>query len=429
MNNNKFLFEIIPSIIIILTPALLIAGPFLSDMGITIVAILFIINSFRNDLSKYFKNIFFKFFLIFCIILIISSLLSNNILISLKNSFFYFRFGIFSLCFWYLLDKNSKILIYLFYSIIVCFFSLVIDGYIQYFFGKNLFGVEMYRESRVSSFFGPELILGSYLSRFFPILFALFIFLDQQLKFKSKLLLSFVTLIFILTEGLILLSGERLALFFMNLSAIFIILMIKEYRIYRLLTYIVSLFLIFLLLFSLPVTKQRIVDQTVNDFTGKNYEKNSRNDKIYIFSKTHDGLYVSGIKMFLDNKFFGVGPRQFRNECKKYHVSEFSCSTHPHNTYIELLSEAGIFSFLMVIGLFILIIYLCIKQFLYKFNKNKKMYFNDIQLCLLSAIIISLWPFSPSGSFFNNWMCIIYYFPVGIFLWQNSLNEQMFKNK
>lgn len=429
MNNNKFLFEIIPSIIIILTPALLIAGPFLSDMGITIVAILFIINSFRNDLSKYFKNIFFKFFLIFCIILIISSLLSNNILISLKNSFFYFRFGIFSLCFWYLLDKNSKILIYLFYSIIVCFFSLVIDGYIQYFFGKNLFGVEMYRESRVSSFFGPELILGSYLSRFFPILFALFIFLDQQLKFKSKLLLSFVTLIFILTEGLILLSGERLALFFMNLSAIFIILMIKEYRIYRLLTYIVSLFLIFLLLFSLPVTKQRIVDQTVNDFTGKNYEKNSRNDKIYIFSKTHDGLYVSGIKMFLDNKFFGVGPRQFRNECKKYRVSEFSCDTHPHNTYIELLSEAGIFSFLMVIGLFILIIYLCIKQFLYKFNKNKKMYFNDIQLCLLSAIIISLWPFSPSGSFFNNWMCIIYYFPVGIFLWQNSLNEQMFKNK
>ena len=429
MNNNKFLFEIIPSIIIILIPALLITGPFLSDMGITIVAILFIINSFRNDLSKYFKNIFFNFFLIFCIILIISSLLSNNILISLKNSFFYFRFGIFSLCFWYLLDKNSKILIYLFYSIIFCFFSLVIDGYVQYFFGKNLFGVEMYRESRVSSFFGPELILGSYLSRFFPILFALFIFLDQQLKFKSKLLLSFVTLIFILTEGLILLSGERLALFFMNLSAIFIILMIKEYRIYRLLTYIVSLFLIFLLLFSLPVTKQRIVDQTVNDFTGKNYEKNSRNDKIYIFSKTHDGLYVSGIKMFLDNKFFGVGPRQFRNECKKYHVSEFSCSTHPHNTYIELLSEAGIFSFLMVIGLFILIIYLCIKQFVYKFNKNKKMYFNDIQLCLLSAIIISLWPFSPSGSFFNNWMCIIYYFPVGIFLWQNSLNEKMFKNK
>jgi len=324
-----------------------------------------------------------------------------------------------------LIDKNSKILIYLFYSIVACFFSLIVDGYFQYFLGKNLFGVEMYREFRVSSFFGPELILGSYLSRFFPILFALFIFLDQQLKFKSKLLLSFVTLIFILTEGLILLSGERLALFFMNLSAIFIIIMIKEYRVYRLWTYVTSLFLIFLLLFSFPVTKQRIIDQTINDFTGKN----SGDNKIYIFSKTHDGLYESGIKIFLDNKFFGVGPRQFRNECKRYRVSEFSCDTHPHNTYIELLSEAGIFSFLMVIGLFILIIFLCMKQFLYKFKTNKKIYFSDIQLCLLSAILISLWPFSPSGSFFNNWMSIVYYFPVGIFLWQSSLNEKMFKKK
>ena len=418
MTNQKFLFETIPSSIIILIPALLITGPFLSDLGVSIVAILFIINSFKNNLSEYFKNIFFSFFLIFCIFLIISSLLSNNILISLKNSFFYFRFGVFSLCFWYLIDKNSKILIYLFYSIAICFFSLIVDGYFQYFFGKNLFGVEIYREFRVSSFFGSELILGSYLCRFFPILFALFIYLDQQLKFKSKLLLSFVTIIFILTEGLILLSGERLALFFMNLSAIFIIFMIKDYRIYRLWTYVVSLVLIFLLLFFLPITKQRIIDQTINDFTGKN----SGDEKIYIFSKTHDGLYESGVKIFLDNKIFGVGPRQFRNECKKYRVSEFSCDTHPHNTYIELLSEAGIFSFLIVIGLFILIIYLCIKQFLYKFSKNKKIYFSDIQLCLLSAIIISLWPFSPSGSFFNNWMSIVYYFPVGIFLWQNSLN-------
>ena len=249
--------------------------------------------------------------------------------------------------------------------------------------------------------------------------------MDQQLKFKSKLLLSFVTLVFILTEGLILLSGERLALFFMNLSAIFIILMIKEYWIYRLWTYIMSLVLILILLFSFPITKQRIIDQTINDFKGKNVDDR----KLYIFSKTHHSLYESGIKIFLDNKFFGVGPRQFRNECKKYQVSEFSCDTHPHHTYIELLSESGIFSFLIVAGLFFLIIYLCISQFLSKFSKNNKIYFSDIQLCLLSAIIISLWPFSPSGSFFNNWMSIVYYYPVGIFLWQNSLNKKILINK
>ena len=75
-----------------------------------------------------------------------------------------------------LLEKNINLLKYLFISILICYSSLIIDGYIQYFFGKNLFGIELYKDYRVSSFFGSELILGSYLARFFPILFGLFIF-------------------------------------------------------------------------------------------------------------------------------------------------------------------------------------------------------------------------------------------------------------
>ena len=53
MKNEKIFFEIIPSYIIILMPVLLITGPFLSDLGVTIVAILFLINSKINNLSKY----------------------------------------------------------------------------------------------------------------------------------------------------------------------------------------------------------------------------------------------------------------------------------------------------------------------------------------------------------------------------------------
>ena len=199
----------------------------------------------------------------------------------------------------------------------------------------------------------------------------------------------------------------------MNLSAIFIILMIKDYRTYRLLTYTVSLILMVTLLFVFPMTKNRIIDQTLNDLVGKKPE----NGKVYIFSKPHNDMYIAGMRIFFDNKFFGVGPRQFRNECKNYPVSSYSCETHPHNTYIELLSEAGIFAFLIVAILFSLIIFFSSKQFFSKFFKSKKIYFNDFQICLISAIIISLWPFSPNGSFFNNWLSIVYYYPVGIFLW------------
>ena len=412
MKNQIFFFNSIPSWIIIFMPALLISGPFLSDLGLSLVAILFIVNSIKNKLIKYYDNYYFKFFLIFCLILVISSLLSNNTIISLKNSLFYFRFGIFSLCFWYLLERNKFLLKYLFISTLLCFSSLIIDGYFQYFFGKNLFGYTLYNNYRVSSFFGSELILGSYLARFFPILFGLFIFLDKEKK--NKLLLCFVTIVFILSEGLIFISGERLALFFMNLSAVYIILMLKEYRTYRLWTYILSLSLIILLLNFVPNSKKRIIDQTIYDFT-RNTE-----DKVYIFSKPHNDMYITAYKIFLENKFFGVGPRQYRNSCNKYSVSEYSCETHPHNTYLELLSEAGIFAFLIVAILLILLTYISIKHLIFKFIHGKEGVVNDLEVCLLSAILISLWPFSPSGSFFNNWMSIVYYFPVGLLLWQRS---------
>ena len=132
-------------------------------------------------------------------------------------------------------------------------------------------------------------------------------------------------------------------------------------------------------------------------------------------------MYTAAYRMFLDNKFFGVGPRQFRNECKRYPVSEYSCETHPHNTYIELLSESGVFSFIIVFSVFVYVCFVSFKHFIYKFKKNNKKILNDFEVCLLSALIISLWPLSPSGSFFNNWMSIVYFLPVGIILWQIDL--------
>ena len=67
-------------------------------------------------------------------------------------------------------------------------------GYFQYFTRENLFGLKI-NEVRVSSFFGDELIMGSYLSRLFPLLFALFLF-----KKKQKFEIYFIGALFILVE-------------------------------------------------------------------------------------------------------------------------------------------------------------------------------------------------------------------------------------
>ena len=64
-----------------------------------------------------------------------------------------------------------KILKDIFYCIFACFFVLILDGFLQYFSGENILGWKIQNDGRVSSFFGDEKILGSYLSRLWPIFF------------------------------------------------------------------------------------------------------------------------------------------------------------------------------------------------------------------------------------------------------------------
>ena len=47
---------------------------------------------------------------------------------------------------------------------------------------------------------------------------------------------------------------------------------------------------------------------------------------------------------------------------------------------------------------------------------KKKRYLTDYQVCLLAGILITVWPFSPNGNFFNNWLAIVYSLPIGFYL-------------
>ena len=67
MQNQKLIFDTIPTWIIIFIPFFLITGPFLSDLGISLVAIIFLINSIKNNLTKYYNNYYFKFFIFFLV--------------------------------------------------------------------------------------------------------------------------------------------------------------------------------------------------------------------------------------------------------------------------------------------------------------------------------------------------------------------------
>ena len=182
---------------------------------------------------------------------------------------------------------------------------------------------------------------------------------------------------------------------------------------------LISIFFIFLISLKFPIYKERIFDQTLtqlNISTEKNEKivDQIKNKDFYIFSYRHNQHIISAYNIFLDNKVIGIGPKNFRNICKeeKYNINEYSCTTHPHNTYVQLLSETGLVGFTIVTLVFFSLIFFAFKKFKFLLIKKKPM-FNSYQISLISAIFITLWPFAPSGSFFNNWISIIYFFPIG----------------
>jgi O-antigen ligase len=418
--NYKLIFIDIPSVLTALLPFFLITGPFLPDLAISICCIIFVVNSFCRSLKKYFVSKFFLFFIFFWFILILSSLLSDEKVYSLNTSFFYIRFGIFSLSTWFLLDNNKILIKYFFFIFLFCFVILILDSYLQFFVGFNIFGWKIIG-TRISSFFGNELILGSYISRLTPLFLAIFIYLG---KFNSKNKFIFI-IIFILLEILIFLSGERASFFYLNLSAIFCIFLFSKFKKIRFFMLTISFFLIILISKFSPQYKERILDGTIHQMFNQAERQVglSNNKEFYIFSLEHENHYKSAILMFKENKVLGIGTKLFRKKCdeNKFIVSRESCSTHPHNTYVQLLAETGMLGFLQIFIIFFILIYYSLKHFYLKLIK-KSILFNDFEIALLSALLISLWPLVPTGNFFGNWISVIYYLPVGFLLF--SLNKK-----
>ena len=425
IKNSKILLEV-ASYLIVLLPIFLISGPLLTDISIVLIDIIFLYFLFRFKNFKFLNNIYFKYLIIFCLFISIRSLFLDQIdylSVSLKSSGLYFRFIVLIFAINYFLEKNVDLIKKFTLVFLITIGFLILDAYIQFFFGRNIFGFENINSVKLNGLFDDRGVLGSYLVRLLPLIFAVII--NQYGLKKNEMILSIILSLIVV---LVFISGSRSSFYLSILFLFLIIFLFKGLR-----TKVIILSFVSIISISVIGNFNKKIDNVINyslkdpvvqilHTPDNNVEKISfLNKKFYIFTHIYQAHYFTAFNMFKDNKIFGQGNKMFRFLCKeeRFYVNYHSCSTHPHNFYIQFLAENGIIGFLFVFIIFISVSYLLLRELVSRNIKNIK-FFNDTSLFILVGIFMNLWPIVPSGNFYNNWLSALIYLPIGFYFYFNK---------
>ena len=495
MNSNFLLQKLnFNKIFFIIFFSSLISGPLIPEL---LILVLIINYFFQNNISSLIsKNL--KFYLIFLLLfyfyLNINSLLfSFETKISLKSTLPYIRLILFSFIISRILyeDKEQSLSILFIYSSLILLFILFIDSLIQLKTGTNVLG-HGYKNGRISSLFGSEQIMGSFVVKILPLVFSFLYLVNLKKKKYINIFLLTITLI------LVILSSERVAL--AHYILIFLLIFFLESNSIK--NFLVSFFVLFLLIIiGLNIytpAKERIKNATLNQIKTSEF--------LLAPSYRHELHYLTAFYIFLDNPIFGKGIKSFRYECESYEEiikekiindkavhapydgitkileieienygpklvmrhfkynsnselienniyqeynynsprlikinskigsneiikkGEFlyasnaysnGCNTHPHNYFLQFLSETGIIGFIFYLIFFVYLLAIILKTLKNKIKQLSLSNFQKSKFLICGSILIELIPLLPSGNFFNNWLSMLFFLKL-VFYFFNS---------
>ena len=215
-------------------------GAFIPNIFYLILFSIFIYFIFNKQIKfSEFNNIFIKLLLLFWSISVLSSFFSDNKIISLISSISFIRFITFAILTYWLI-KNKFINYNLFFKTIIITLSIVLFfAYFEFFTGYNIILDDLSNiikeglkqpQTRITSLFGDEQVLGGYLLRI--LLFSLIIYFALDSKIKNNYKYYFLFLI-LSCFMFIILSGERSSIFmliFLFYQSYFLLMDIKKLK-------------------------------------------------------------------------------------------------------------------------------------------------------------------------------------------------------
>ncbi len=399
---DEFYIKNFINFLICLLPVSFIAGNLIINLNLGLI-IIFSFLFYGKEIFKL-KLLFFDKVLILIFIFAIFTSLFNTFnykndyqktldTFTINKTLSFLRFLFFYFAMRFLVEKKIFSFKYFFVVSSLCSIFVSLDLIYQFINGKDIFGFtsETYK---LAGPFGDEQIAGSYLQRFSVFSFFLIIIYYPNLSFKTKLtLFLFLILLFFYS---IFLAGNRMPIIVFMLFWIFLFFLEKRLRNFSIL-FLGSLLFFFYLVFQF--------NDLVNTYTLHFFRISNEivkfvpvllsEENINQFPNTYVKEFYSGLMSWKENFYIGGGINSFHYNCVK---SVSACASHPHNYYLEILSEHGLIGMLLWSIVFLYVVFVSIIK---KYFLEANFINNHLITPFAILFLVEIFPFKTTGSFFT----------------------------
>ena len=421
--STDFLFKKnLLSLVLALFPISFIAGNMIININI-ILLLLLTLFFYKSEIFKINYFLLDKLIISYFILIIFTGFY-NHYFYSLENiksfvappekSLLFLRYLALYLFLRFLVEKK---LINLKFFFISCTFATVfvsLDIFYQYYNGKDIFGFETIGDGRkLGGPFGDELIAGGFIQKF--ALFSFFLLPIFFPNYSYKISKFLVPLLFLIFMFGVMLSGNRMPMILFILTVFLIVLFQKQTR-----KFFIPFLIIFLFSFFLLFNFNEQVRTNLKTFNVQLIKMKSLivNKDFYNYNNT---TYLREFSTFYEtwlmNKYIGGGIKNFRFYChhrpKVDKNSKFICNMHPHNYYLEILTETGILGFIIILSIFGNALYL---SFFKKYFTSSNLRHNNVIIPFIFLFIAEIFPVKSTGSFFTTGNSTYLFLIIGIMI-------------
>ena len=356
-------------------------GPFIllierspADIWLSILALTFVVRALIKRDGDFLKHFWVKAAFVFWFWCLLTAGLSDLPMYSLGEAFVWFRFPLFAMCVCFWLARDRRLLYAMLLSTMLGL--TVMSGILT---AEIL--IEGQKGGRLTWPYG-DLVPGNYVAKVglpvFTISVALAVAIKGRLGMLSGLF-AFVTMI------VSLMTGERINFLIRACGGMLAGLVWKPRWSLYLGLILVELLAVLAVFSALPATASRYTDKLINGAT--NIEGSP-------WLRALNG----GFQIAKENLLLGIGPGNYRYLSRDLlaNIPFSKPDNHPHNFYIQLLSETGLIGFILGLVFFWSMIWAC-------FRASFKMRDN---VFVVTAWVVPLglfWPIATTADFFGQW--------------------------